>query len=144
MDTLVHHRPYSLVDPGTVPPGPPDYPAANLSEYYDMREFPPGTYLPSPMGDNNTDSITMTCVEQLDHVPLPRFNLSAIAKYSTPYNFNWMECVLNCNQVFTSFVWFIHSRCIAIGMPGRELIVPGLPYYRVALFRLLPHTLILL
>jgi hypothetical protein len=33
----------------------------------------------------------MACVEQLDRVPAPLFNLSAVAKYSTPYNFNWME-----------------------------------------------------
>lgn len=91
LDTLVHHQPYSLVDPGTVPPAPPDYPAPNSSDHYDMAEFPPGTKLPSPIGDNNTGSVAMACVEQLDRVPAPLFNLSAVAKYSTPYNFNWME-----------------------------------------------------
>lgn len=91
LDTLVHHRPYSLVDPGTVPPAPPNYPGPNSSDYYDMTEFPPGTELPSPVGDNNTGSVAMTCVDQLDLVAAPRFNLSSVAKYSTPYNFNWME-----------------------------------------------------
>ena len=90
-DALVHHRPYSAADLGTPAPPPSVYPTANTSEYYDLKEYPPGTQLPSPAGTNNTASVEATCVQQLHSVPPPRFNKSSIAEYFTPFNFNWMD-----------------------------------------------------
>ena len=90
-DSLIHHRPYSAADPGTPAPAPTVYPASNTSEYYDLKEFPAGTQLPSPAGKNNTASVAATCVQQLHSVPAPRFNQSSISEYFTPFNFNWMD-----------------------------------------------------
>jgi hypothetical protein len=99
-DTLVHHRPYSGVGPSKGPPPPPAppppaYPTANTSAYYNAKEFPAGTVLPSPAGNNNTkyatDADDVSCVAQLHAAVAPRFNLTAVAKYHTPYNFNWMD-----------------------------------------------------
>ena len=50
-----------------------------------------GTQLPSPDGSNNTLGTADSCVAQLHTIAAPRFNASSIAKYYTPFNFNWME-----------------------------------------------------
>ena len=108
-DTMAHHRPYSAADPGGTAPAPPVHPDANSSDFYDLKDFPPGTELPSPAGLNNTNSVDATCVDQLHAVPSPRFNRSSVSKYYTPYNFNWHVLRdphhnLICRGVLYSFI----------------------------------------
>jgi hypothetical protein len=91
IDALVHGKPYSRVDPGGVPPPPTRYPLPNETDYYDKREYAPGTQLPSPAGKNNTLGASATCLEQMQYAPGPRYNQDAIERYSIPYNFNWMN-----------------------------------------------------
>eukprot|EP01046_Picozoa_sp_COSAG06_P019084 COSAG06_NODE_1348_length_9778_cov_6.672280_7_plen_990_part_00 len=95
-DTLVHHRPYSNADPGAAAaPAPPLYPNASSSAFYNREEYLPGTVLPSPQGNNNTrvasDADDVSCVAQLHAAPAPRFNITSVEKYRTPYNFNWAD-----------------------------------------------------
>ena len=51
---------------------------------------PPAT---SPGGGGNTTICDgcMSCADQVKYAPDPRFDLGALAKYKTPYNFNWMD-----------------------------------------------------
>jgi hypothetical protein len=91
LDTLVHNKPYSLVDPGGAVPPPTPYPLPNQTDFFDSREYAPGTQLPSPAGKNNTLGAAASCLDQMQYAPAPRFNREAIAKYSIPSNFNWMN-----------------------------------------------------
>eukprot|EP01043_Picozoa_sp_COSAG02_P051126 COSAG02_NODE_5344_length_4414_cov_5.903824_1_plen_998_part_00 len=92
-DTLKQHRKYDLTmgSPQPTPPAPPVYPAVNSSDYFDAKEFAPGTQLPSPDGLNNTVESADSCVTQLHVTAAPRFNTSSTTKYYTPFNFNWMD-----------------------------------------------------
>lgn len=103
-DAIVKHVPYSLEDPGTPPPPGPAYPNATNSSYYDLEEYAPGSQLPSAPG-NNTAGATMSCVDQLTFAPAPRFNMSSISKYKTPYNFNWMDPGCKCRLACCAPSW---------------------------------------
>ena len=90
-DALVHKRPYSLTDPGTPAPAPAVHPGPENASYYSIKAYTPGSILPSPPGRNNTQGAALGCLDQLSFAAAPRFNDSAIAKYKTPFNFNWMS-----------------------------------------------------
>ena len=97
---LVDRVPYPTADPGGVVPHR-SYPDSTNATYFDMDEFTPGTELPSPGaayplspggGGNATRCVEcMSCLDQLKFAPDPAFNQTALEKYGTPFNFNWMD-----------------------------------------------------
>lgn len=89
-DTIIQHTPYSPYVPVTPAPPPRPYPNSTNESYYNLKEFAPGTELPSPPGKNNTQGVMLTCLEQLQYVSGPRYNTTHLKLYDTPYNFNWM------------------------------------------------------
>ena len=89
-DAIIAHLPYNPVANTTIPPNQTVYPGPNESTYYDMNAYAPGTELPSPPGDDYTRGATMDCVDQLLFMPDARLNKTALAKHTTPWNFNWM------------------------------------------------------
>eukprot|EP00040_Diaphanoeca_grandis_P024834 m.136926 g.136926 ORF g.136926 m.136926 type:complete len:1061 (-) comp29894_c0_seq1:14-3196(-) len=91
-DTMKNHMPYSNTTSTAPEPQQPCYPNASNVTYFDMTEYPLGTILPSPAGDNNTIGVDVVpCVLQMQYVAGPRFNTSAVTEFSVPYNFNWMD-----------------------------------------------------
>jgi hypothetical protein len=89
-------EPYSNIDPGGPAPNSPALPTTNDTCtaawcYWDLKEYPAGTQLPSPAGNNNTVGGDVMCVSQMQQYAGPRYNTTAIATYGTPYNFNWMD-----------------------------------------------------
>ena len=96
-DALVKKMKYSMIDAGILPT-PIAYPNKTNASYYDISEYTPGTILPSPGsskpggGGNNTQCVDcLTCLDQLQFAPDPKFNTTALEKWNTYYNFNWMD-----------------------------------------------------
>ena len=82
-DALMHHRPYTMGSGSGL--SPPPAPAAwNAS--YDLKEFAPGTQLPTAHG-NATQGATDPCAAQLQHYPATRL----VATAQMRPNFNWMD-----------------------------------------------------
>jgi hypothetical protein len=53
-DSVTKHVPYTPIAPSTPAPPPPAYRTPDDPLYYMAAEYPRGTMLPSPVGDNNT------------------------------------------------------------------------------------------
>jgi hypothetical protein len=67
---LKDKQPYRLDDPGGVVP-----PAPNRTGEFDLKEFAPGTQLPTPAG-LSTQGVTVSCLDQIRSFPVPRYPAS--------------------------------------------------------------------
>jgi hypothetical protein len=70
VEALQDGKPYRLSDPGGLVP-----PAPNRTGEFDLKEYAPGTQLPTPAGAP-TQGVTVSCLEQLRHFPVPRYPVS--------------------------------------------------------------------
>ena len=66
-DAILNHKPYRLIDPGTPAPAP-----APTSSTFSLKEFAPGTQLPTPTG-KPTQGVKLSCLQQLQQYPNPRY-----------------------------------------------------------------------
>lgn len=100
-DAINQSKPYRPTDPGGKVPTT-EYPDGDNASYYDLNEYPMGTILPSPGkhehpprpgggGNGTICSGCMSCADQVRYAPEPRYNASALARFKTPYHFNWMD-----------------------------------------------------